>query len=234
MDTMDLMILLGLGAGSVIIAILVSYIRSPFSFPYMDISIDVSGKRNPQCEDAIDRWINEGNMSDIRHHQKKLESWECAAEEKIAKSIFKRRRRAQYEKCLDEEHTYRFLLSRDQTRYRQVNYQRYSYTVANTVGSFSCSYEWLVDRDNQLRGINYFCTLSEYHSKNQRKLMTKKLRKQIMERDNYACRKCGKYMPDEVGLHIDHIVPVSRGGKTVPENLQVLCSKCNGSKSNKL
>ena len=36
------------------------------------------------------------------------------------------------------------------------------------------------------------------------------------------------------GLHIDHIVPVSKGGKTVPSNLQVLCSKCNGNKSNKL
>jgi len=43
-----------------------------------------------------------------------------------------------------------------------------------------------------------------------------------------------RYMPDEVGLHIDHIIPVSKGGKTVASNLQVLCSKCNGSKSNKL
>ena len=43
-----------------------------------------------------------------------------------------------------------------------------------------------------------------------------------------------RYMPDEVGLHIDHIIPVSKGGKTVASNLQVLCSKCTGSKSNKL
>ena len=35
-------------------------------------------------------------------------------------------------------------------------------------------------------------------------------------------------MSDEVGLQIDHIIPVSEGGKTVPSNLQVLCSKCNG------
>ena len=44
---------------------------------------------------------------------------------------------------------------------------------------------------------------------------------------------CGKYMPDEVGLHIDHIIPVAKGGKTVPSNLQVLCSKCNGNKGTK-
>ena len=40
-------------------------------------------------------------------------------------------------------------------------------------------------------------------------------------------------MPDEVGLHIDHIVPIAKGGKTVKSNLQVLCSKCNGKKSSK-
>ena len=37
--------------------------------------------------------------------------------------------------------------------------------------------------------------------------MTKALRKEIMLRDNYTCQICGKYMPDEVGLHIDHIIP---------------------------
>ena len=63
--------------------------------------------------------------------------------------------------------------------------------------------------------------------------MTPKIRKQIKERDRYTCQICGKYMHDEVGLHIDHIKPVSKGGKTVPSNLQVLCSKCNGRKSDK-
>ena len=70
--------------------------------------------------------------------------------------------------------------------------------------------------------------------KNQRKLMTPKLREQIKERDNYTCQMCGKEMFDEVGLHIDHIIPVSKGGKTVPSNLQVLCDKCNLSKRAKI
>jgi 5-methylcytosine-specific restriction endonuclease McrA len=60
--------------------------------------------------------------------------------------------------------------------------------------------------------------------------MTKALREQIKTRDNYTCGICGKYMPDEVGLHIDHIVSIRNGGKSVPENLRVLCSKCNGKK----
>ena len=36
-----------------------------------------------------------------------------------------------------------------------------------------------------------------------------------MVRDNYTCQICGKYMPDEVGLQVDHIIPVAKGGKTV-------------------
>ena len=31
----------------------------------------------------------------------------------------------------------------------------------------------------------------------------------------------------------DHIKPWSKGGKTIPENCQILCKECNGSKSNK-
>lgn len=85
----------------------------------------------------------------------------------------------------------------------------------------------------KLRRIGHSCTLKQYHSKNQRKLMTRELRERIMRRDNYTCKICGKYMPDEVGLHIDHIIPVSKGGKSIEQNLQVLCSKCNGHKSNK-
>lgn len=85
-----------------------------------------------------------------------------------------------------------------------------------------------------LRSINYETTLNKYHSKNQRKLMTPALRQAVMTRDNYTCQICGKYMPDGVGLQIDHIVPVSKGGKSVMSNLQVLCSKCNGQKKNKI
>ena len=94
-------------------------------------------------------------------------------------------------------------------------------------------FDWLKRRRAALADIGFETTLRKYRIKKQRPLMTPELRRQIARRDNYTCKICGKYMPDGVGLHIDHIKPVSKGGKTVPSNLQVLCSKCNGSKSSR-
>ena len=120
-----------------------------------------------------------------------------------------------------------FDFKREQTRYRQSDYERHPYTVENTVFSLKLSLKELLERDDELEEIEYETTISKWNSRNQRKLMTKDLREKIKIRDNYTCQKCGKYMPDEVGLHIDHIIPVKLGGKSVESNLQVLCDKCN-------
>ena len=73
-------------------------------------------------------------------------------------------------------------------------------------------------------------------SKEQRALMTKKLRDFIKNRDNYTCCKCGNstHIEPNLLLEIDHIVPVSKGGATVEDNLQTLCWKCNRSKGSKM
>ena len=72
--------------------------------------------------------------------------------------------------------------------------------------------------------------------KEQRNLMTKKLREHIKKRDNYTCCTCGNSIQAEPNLllEIDHIIPVSKGGCTIEDNLQTLCWKCNRSKSNKI
>ena len=73
-------------------------------------------------------------------------------------------------------------------------------------------------------------------AKEQRALMTSKLRQHIKERDNYTCKTCGNSTHNEPNLllEIDHIVPVAKGGITEEGNLQTLCWKCNRSKSDKL
>lgn len=73
-------------------------------------------------------------------------------------------------------------------------------------------------------------------AKEQRALMTAKLRMQIKERDHYTCCQCGNSVYDEPNLllEIDHIIPISKGGLTVMDNLQTLCWKCNRSKGAKI
>lgn len=72
----------------------------------------------------------------------------------------------------------------------------------------------------------------------QRALMTGKLRESIKVRDNHTCRnsECGISVHQEphLLLEVDHIMPVSKGGLSTPDNLQTLCWRCNRSKSNKV
>lgn len=67
----------------------------------------------------------------------------------------------------------------------------------------------------------------------ERKKMTSKLRAAIKERDGYRCKICGKSEADGVKLEVDHIVPISKGGLTVEDNLQTLCQDCNRGKGAK-
>jgi 5-methylcytosine-specific restriction endonuclease McrA len=55
-------------------------------------------------------------------------------------------------------------------------------------------------------------------------------RREILIRDNNKCVNCGA----TESLEIDHIFPISKGGKTEIVNLQVLCKKCNSEKSAKI
>lgn len=53
----------------------------------------------------------------------------------------------------------------------------------------------------------------------------------VHKRDNYTCYYCGeKFERNE--LHIDHIIPKSKGGKDILENFVSACIKCNLIKGN--
>ena len=55
----------------------------------------------------------------------------------------------------------------------------------------------------------------------------------VMRRDNFRCRYCGRSPATDpsVELHVDHVIAWAKGGSTVFENLQTLCTKCNLGKS---
>jgi len=58
------------------------------------------------------------------------------------------------------------------------------------------------------------------------------LRYRVLKKSKHRCELCGATKYDRP-LDVDHIIPRSKGGKSDESNLQVLCSKCNRSKSNK-
>lgn len=66
----------------------------------------------------------------------------------------------------------------------------------------------------------------------ERKPISKRLRFEVLKRDAFTCQYCGKQPPDTV-LHIDHIVPVAKGGKNTLINLVTSCCDCNLGKSDK-
>jgi hypothetical protein len=59
------------------------------------------------------------------------------------------------------------------------------------------------------------------------------LRWQVFQRDKWKCVACGRNSHDGAILHVDHIIPRSRGGLDALNNFQTLCDICNIGKSNK-
>lgn len=208
--------------------------KNPFQYPYYERVFDVTGKRNVKLEDYIDRLLCDTcSWNALQRHEQGIQQWKRDTENYLQTCRLKKLRIKQYYQILDDAHAYHFKVIRMQTRYQQQYYVKTSYKVPMDDLEWAVNWSWLINRYKQLEKIGFEATLNEYNSKSQRKLMTPALRKKIMERDHYTCQSCGKYMPDEVGLHIDHIIPIAKGGKSVASNLRVLCSKCNGSKGAK-
>ena len=80
-------------------------------------------------------------------------------------------------------------------------------------------------RLNEKRG-NFYLNNDVWQSicRVERGKVTNRMRFFIYERDGYRCQICGRRTRD---LEVDHIIPISKGGKSTPNNLQTLCHWCN-------
>jgi len=67
-----------------------------------------------------------------------------------------------------------------------------------------------------------------------KRTISDRLRFSILMRDGFTCQSCGRSPTTERGveLHVDHILPWSKGGETEKSNLQTKCKKCNLGKGN--
>lgn len=55
----------------------------------------------------------------------------------------------------------------------------------------------------------------------------------ILVRQKFKCAECGVSVKKRENRHVDHIVPLSKGGTNWPSNLQILCPPCNLKKAAK-
>lgn len=63
-------------------------------------------------------------------------------------------------------------------------------------------------------------------SRPKRGILPEDIKLLVWQRDEGRCAKCGS----QSELQYDHIIPISLGGSSTPENLQILCGKCNRTK----
>ena len=68
----------------------------------------------------------------------------------------------------------------------------------------------------------------------QRRMLSASMRYDVLRRDKFRCVLCGATAKDGVQLHVDHIRPLSKGGKTEMSNLRTLCDRCNLGKGAKI
>lgn len=113
---------------------------------------------------------------------------------------------------------------------------RFSYTSGGGLAQRSFTVPMTEDTIVELVTMLESKLTASAFAKEQRALMTKKLRETIKTRDNYTCCGCGNsiYAEPNLLLEIDHIIPIAKGGLTEENNLQTLCWKCNRSKSDKI
>lgn len=94
------------------------------------------------------------------------------------------------------------------------------------------------DEQNVKFGIRQLEDLSLYEIGKVNPALEKELREQAFtkarnRKGEYQCACCGITDRSRVFFQVDHIVPMNRGGKSTPENLQLLCRTCNGTKGDR-
>ena len=77
----------------------------------------------------------------------------------------------------------------------------------------------------------FICKVGKHKSKRKRTRIPRGMRHEVFKRDGYRCVECGASKDDGATLHVDHKIPVSKGGTDELDNLQTLCSDCNLNKS---
>lgn len=121
---------------------------------------------------------------------------------------------------------------------KSIDFPYYRFQYISSGGNSHLECDVVMDLDNLEAMTEYLDGRIKWKKsvKGQRALMTPALRRNILQRDGFTCKKCGASLAEEphLLLEVDHIIPVSKGGLTCADNLQTLCWKCNRKKGAKV
>jgi len=116
-------------------------------------------------------------------------------------------------------------------------------TYENRFGSWSKALEefvaWVnsdeeMDDESDQELTEYVSQASTSKRRRTKREVSERMRFRILLRDGFSCKSCGvsPLKTPGVELHVDHIVPWSKGGETLEDNLQTKCARCNLGKGN--
>lgn len=88
------------------------------------------------------------------------------------------------------------------------------------------------DDEIQNKSGIYFYVLTRKEKYLNLRTFSKSQKRTAYEKQNGVCKICENHFEIEE-MESDHIIPWSKGGKTIEANLQLLCKECNREKSNK-
>ncbi|MBL9185921.1 MAG: HNH endonuclease [Opitutaceae bacterium] len=107
-------------------------------------------------------------------------------------------------------------------------------SVGTIFNRFGCFEPFMIAFGGWKRGeVTKSDLLTRLQKKPSRTNISKGLRYQLLVDSKFSCSACGPKRKQEKQLHIDHIIPVSKGGTNARENLRVLCEDCNLGRGNR-
>lgn len=65
-------------------------------------------------------------------------------------------------------------------------------------------------------------------------IYSRETRRILFEKQQCLCGICGQPMKNNKTSNLDHIIPLSKGGRSIIENLQLAHVKCNSEKADKI
>ena len=88
--------------------------------------------------------------------------------------------------------------------------------------------DWTVHSEKWSTQVPAVMILKEYQKK---KTAVRFSKHNVFLRDGYECQYCGEDVSRKTAT-LDHVLPVSHGGKTTFENTVCACANCNANKGN--